>query len=637
MVGPMQVCPKGTICSDNPARPDCLLAADCPGICMKGEEPPLYCGGSDDFECADGRVCVDDPSDECNPFTGGVNCTKLCTALPSYCGGTTGVECPTGYACTNDPDSWCKLTDGFDCTGICALTCGGDRIEGANCPEGMTCVNDPAQPGCLIEVDCLGICQKGEEPSACGGMLGNTCSDGFRCADDPNDGCQLNDALDCGGSCAPVCGGIAKLECPVELFCNDDPFDDCDPFNGGTNCIGVCQTEKDPALFCGGKAGSECPSGFTCVDNPNDECDPDNGGELCGGTCQRICGGFGAAPCPDGSVCFDDTRDDCDPDMGGADCSGICEKTPRFCSVESGTGCPSGYTCTFDPDRACILVVGFECPGICALSCGGFRPEPVDCPDGTECVDDPADSCDVALIPDCPGVCLPKQPVYCGGLVGDSCPDGLRCADDPNDGCQLNDALDCGGYCVPECGGLTGKQCPDGFFCNEDPFDDCDPVNGGADCVGICQEEKDPALFCGGNAGSECPAAFTCVYDLDGNCDPTNGDEFCGGTCQRVCGGFKALPCANDQTCVFDTCAVPNDCTGICKPTTSGLACSGNTGIECPAGFVCVDEPDSGGTCQQACGGYTGLQCLEDQKCVDYPYDNCVLGGSDPDCVGICQ
>ncbi len=36
------------------------------------------------------------------------------------------------------------------------------------------------------------------------------------------------------------------------------------------------------------------------------------------------------------------------------------------------------------------------------------------------------------------------------------------------------------------CGGIAGIQCPDDQTCVDDPSDSCDPMNGGADCGGMC-------------------------------------------------------------------------------------------------------------------------------------------------------
>ncbi|KAF6807126.1 proteinase inhibitor kazal [Colletotrichum sojae] len=78
--------------------------------------------------------------------------------------------------------------------------------------------------------------------------------------------------------------------------------------------------------------------------------------------------------------------------------------------------------------------------------CGGFRPTPAPpCPEGNICIDDPwRDGCGMAC--DIPGICV--KPVHCGGFAGIACPQGMWCIDDRRD--------------------------------------DCDPLNGGADCIGLC-------------------------------------------------------------------------------------------------------------------------------------------------------
>lgn len=44
-----------------------------------------------------------------------------------------------------------------------------------------------------------------------------------------------------------------------------------------------------------------------------------------------------------------------------------------------------------------------------------------------------------------------------------------------------------------QCGGFGGSPCSDGMTCVDDPSDSCDPMQGGADCMGTCVEDKDPA------------------------------------------------------------------------------------------------------------------------------------------------
>ena len=87
-------------------------------------------------------------------------------------------------------------------------------------------------------------------------------------------------------------------------------------------------------------------------------------------------------------------------------------------------------------------------------------------------------------------------PLACGGFAGLACPDGQVCVDDPSDDCDpLNGGADCLGFCEDAparatCGGFAGTACPKGQECVDDPSDDCDPLNGGADCLGFCEEPK---------------------------------------------------------------------------------------------------------------------------------------------------
>jgi len=67
-------CPRGEICIDDPYRGGCGQACDMPGICVK----PVFCGGFAGRPCKDGRRCIDDPRDECDPKHGGADCGGLC-------------------------------------------------------------------------------------------------------------------------------------------------------------------------------------------------------------------------------------------------------------------------------------------------------------------------------------------------------------------------------------------------------------------------------------------------------------------------------------------------------------------------------------------------------------------------------
>ncbi|PKS11115.1 hypothetical protein jhhlp_002876 [Lomentospora prolificans] len=131
---------------------------------------------------------------------------------------------------------------------------------------------------------------------------------------------------------------------------------------------------------------------------------------------------------------------------------------PRTCSP-SRNNCPEGYTCNVSHCTTAYLPTK-HCKGFCEPeepeeppkeieypSCGGFRIKPLECenPDAV-CMDDPrVDGCGMAC--DGPGICV--VPEFCGGIAGFSCPEGKKCFDDPRDDCDpLNGGADCGGICI---------------------------------------------------------------------------------------------------------------------------------------------------------------------------------------------
>jgi len=47
--------------------------------CDKKEEPsPQACGGIAAVQCPEGKTCVDDPADTCDPTKGGADCPGIC-------------------------------------------------------------------------------------------------------------------------------------------------------------------------------------------------------------------------------------------------------------------------------------------------------------------------------------------------------------------------------------------------------------------------------------------------------------------------------------------------------------------------------------------------------------------------------
>lgn len=347
------------------------------------------CGGFLGIPCEGaGEVCIDDPSDDCDPAHGGADCIGVCVpGPPPRCGGFAGIKCPSSeYICVDDPSDSCDpKKGGADCIGICVrrtvdsrnpgppptggAACGG--FLGTPCKGvGEVCIDNPYDD-CDSKhggADCSGICvhkrsikkrslvptSKPTSPrptgAPCGGFAGIPCEDPAEvCVDDPSDDCDpKHGGADCIGVCVPLeppftstttsppkptgtpCGGFPGTPCKgLGEICVDDPGDDCDPKHGGADCIGVCVPGPPPT--CGGFTGKSCPSKqWVCIDNPNDSCDPNNGGADCPGICVPrpkgpSCGGITGKPCPSKEyVCVDDPRDNCDPKKGGSDCIGIC-------------------------------------------------------------------------------------------------------------------------------------------------------------------------------------------------------------------------------------------------------------------------------------------------------------------------
>ncbi|KAK0638472.1 hypothetical protein B0T16DRAFT_226284 [Cercophora newfieldiana] len=139
----------------------------------------------------------------------------------------------------------------------------------------------------------------------------------------------------------------------------------------------------------------------------------------------RPCG-FRIAPCPSGTTC-EKTDPAC---TRGENCAGLCVPTK-----------------TESPTFTTITTTKPSIPRETYQSCGGMRIKPVDCAKGFICVDDPyVRGCGMAC--DRPGICV--KPEFCGGFAGFACKDKNKiCVDDPRDDCDpLNGGADCGGICI---------------------------------------------------------------------------------------------------------------------------------------------------------------------------------------------
>jgi hypothetical protein len=156
--------------------------------------PGGMCGGLAGFPCPDGFVCVDDPSDSCDPATGGADCSGICVPIDeNHCAailcieGTTccpqcgGICIPNSMPCSEDlcvsqPCNQVMCGPGEYCCNEACSRCAG---------FGQMCTNEYCPPQ-----------QSSGEP--CGR---NVCGSGEYCC---NESC---------GICAPLGGGC------IEVFC----------------------------------------------------------------------------------------------------------------------------------------------------------------------------------------------------------------------------------------------------------------------------------------------------------------------------------------------------------------------------------------------------------------------------------
>lgn len=68
----------------------------CSGAELPGEDPE-FCGGIAAIPCPEGKTCVDDPADGCDPQQGGADCGGICVKAET-CG---EVTCGPGTVCCN--------------------------------------------------------------------------------------------------------------------------------------------------------------------------------------------------------------------------------------------------------------------------------------------------------------------------------------------------------------------------------------------------------------------------------------------------------------------------------------------------------------------------------------------------------
>jgi hypothetical protein len=132
----------------------CFAAAAGTGVLHDGEcevEPPppgQFCGGIAGFPCPDGEICVDDPSDDCDPENGGADCGGICVPAPDECQPVLcALFCEDGFVTDDDGCEICQCAEPEPEPEPCQVGgCNGELCAGPDDPLFSICIALPEAP-----------------------------------------------------------------------------------------------------------------------------------------------------------------------------------------------------------------------------------------------------------------------------------------------------------------------------------------------------------------------------------------------------------------------------------------------------------------------------------------------------------
>ena len=204
----------------------------------RGKNRKRTCGGLTGRPCPRGYICVDDPSDSCDPSNGGADCGGICvkeSVTPNPCA---AMLCIEGTDCCPNCGGLC-VPRGTVCSD---RLCGGERCGATVCEAGTYCCNASCNRCAPLGMACTQeACNVDPPPGEqCGPR---TCPSGQFCCNpecgvcSPNPnicpmiGCVPSEPQPCGKNfCGPgeyccnrSCGTCAPLDgACTQQVCSDD-------------------------------------------------------------------------------------------------------------------------------------------------------------------------------------------------------------------------------------------------------------------------------------------------------------------------------------------------------------------------------------------------------------------------------
>lgn len=206
------------------AAVQCATGSSCDPATGKCIADSVHCGGISGKACPGSGKCVDDPSDSCDPKSGGADCGGICSCVEN-------VLCTVNSKFDSSPSVCaCVPTIPPTCPPVCDIYCQYGHVLDANGCQTCSCNPPPSSDPCATV----------------------RCASGTHC----DAGKCVADAVHCGGLAGTPCPGMGK--------CVDDPSDGCDPKAGGADCGGICTCVQNVLCTVNNKFDSS-PGVCACV------------------------------------------------------------------------------------------------------------------------------------------------------------------------------------------------------------------------------------------------------------------------------------------------------------------------------------------------------------------------------------